>query len=392
LYHKKQLDTAKWLLSAYDGKEPFHLYLKKYFSKNKKHGSKDRKNITSMCYSFFRMGKAIVDMSIEDRILTGTFLTNSQGSELLEQMKPEWNHIIQEPLRSKLSAIDHNLLLNEIFPYKDELSEGLEQQKISESILTQPRMYVRIRPGGKESVIKKLIEAQVNYELVDDNCLSFENGTKIETILEPDKEIVVQDYNSQKAGALLERPLIAWKRANADVSTSVWDCCAGSGGKSIMAYDIDPTINLIVSDTRDSILANLVKRFNSAGIKKYNCFTADLTKQQGLKLPASLDVIIADVPCTGSGTWGRSPEQLYYFDKQKIEEYSARQKKIVSSVIPHLRKGGTLLYITCSVFKKENEEVVEYLCDKHQLQVIEKQIFKGYEMKADTLFVALLVK
>ena len=391
MYHKQHLDIAKWILSGYDGKEPFHLYLKKYFSRNKKHGSKDRKTITSLCYSYFRLGKAFIDVPVEERILTGLFLTNDQPNKLLEQLKPGWNAIINEPLRTKLSIIEQNLLLNEIFPFKDELSNGIERQKMSESILTQPKAYVRIRPGYKEKVIDKINASGISYELMDNDCIAFDSGTKIESFVDLGKEAIVQDYNSQKTGELLYKPLKTWRSNLNNNHSNIWDCCAGSGGKSIMAYDIDPSINLTVSDKRDSILANLGERFKNAGIKKYNSFVADLFKEVNVKA-GPFDVIIADVPCTGSGTWSRTPEQLYYFDKKKIEEYSKTQKKIVSEVIPHIRKGGSLLYITCSVFKKENEDVVDYIENAFKLQLVEMGLLKGYEMRADTLFAALFVK
>ncbi len=100
-------------------------------------------------------------------------------------------------------------------------------------------------------------------------------------------------------------------------------------------------------------------------------------------------MIIADVPCTGSGTWARTPEQLLYFRKEQIEKYTSLQKKILQNVIPHLKKGGHLLYVTCSVFKKENEEIVTFIQEELHLTLINMEILKGYEMKADTMFAAL---
>jgi 16S rRNA (cytosine967-C5)-methyltransferase len=156
-----------------------------------------------------------------------------------------------------------------------------------------------------------------------------------------------------------------------------------------MAYDINPNIELTVSDKRESILLNLVNRFAKAKIKKYNSFVVDLTQDKFTVSSSQYDLIIADVPCTGSGTWARTPEQLFYFKKEQIEKYATLQKQIVQNVIPHLKKGGHLLYVTCSVFKKENEDIVAFIQEELHLQLIKNEILKGYELKANTMFAAL---
>ncbi|WP_315817440.1 hypothetical protein [Paraflavitalea speifideaquila] len=87
-------------------------------------------------------------------------------------------------------------------------------------------------------------------------------------------------------------------------------------------------------------------------------------------------MIIADVPCSGSGTWSRTPEQLYYFDPAGIVPYQELQKKIVGRVIKELAPGGHFLYITCSVFEGENEAVVQYIQEQFGLQVIKMELLK----------------
>jgi 16S rRNA (cytosine967-C5)-methyltransferase len=104
------------------------------------------------------------------------------------------------------------------------------------------------------------------------------------------------------------------------------------------------------------------------------------------------DLIIADVPCSGSGTWGRTPEQLSFFQSSSIETYSALQKKIVSNTITQLKPNGYFLYITCSVLKKENEVNVEWMQEELKLQLVKQEVIKGYRYKADTMFAALLAK
>jgi 16S rRNA (cytosine967-C5)-methyltransferase len=188
---------------------------------------------------------------------------------------------------------------------------------------------------------------------------------------------------------LLELPI-----AHCPLPIRAWDCCAGSGGKSLLFYDHFPNIDLTVSDVRESIMTNLKKRFAKAGINKYEWFVADVTS---LNSPftthhSPFDLIICDAPCTGSGTWSRTPEQLYFFDEKKIEQYALLQKKIVANVIPYLKHGGLFVYITCSVFKKENEEIVHFMEEQFHADLIEMKLLRGYENKADSMFVSLFRK
>jgi 16S rRNA (cytosine967-C5)-methyltransferase len=214
-----------------------------------------------------------------------------------------------------------------------------------------------------------------------------------------DREVVVQDLNSQRVGEWLSKvtaaePEVSSKQATTQPALQVWDCCAASGGKSIMAADIMPSIRLTVSDVRESIISNLKKRFENAGLKNYRWFVADLSNDEERRTltKEKFDLVIADLPCTGSGTWSRTPEQLYFFNRAKIEYYSSLQKRILKNVLPYLAPTGCLLYITCSVFRKENEMIVQYLENEFGLRSSEVDVLKGYDKKADTMFAALLYR
>ena len=137
---------------------------------------------------------------------------------------------------------------------------------------------------------------------------------------------------------------------------------------------------------------NLRKRFNEAGIKKYKAFVADLAVTDFNHQQSGYDLVICDAPCSGSGTWSRTPEQLYYFDEKKIDKYSALQKQIVSNTIPFIKDGGHFLYITCSVFRKENEDIAGFIKEKFALDVVQTEVIKGYDIKADTMFAVLFRK
>lgn len=234
----------------------------------------------------------------------------------------------------------------------------------------------------------KLTRAGITFQEIGQDCIGFLNSTKVGELLELDNDVVIQDKSSQQVGELMKE--IKEKRAGEKLD--IWDCCAASGGKSILAWDILGSLNLTVTDVRRSILSNLEKRFRTAGIHPYRHFIADLSDHSSKTVAGKFDLIIADVPCTGSGTWARTPEQLYYFRKQKIEEYAALQKKIISNVWPSLKTGGYLLYITCSVFEKENELQVDQFCKNLGGLIHRREYLKGYMDKADTLYAALIQK
>ena len=382
----RYLDFSSSIIASYDGIRPFHLYLKKYFSINKKHGSRDRKQIKALCYNFFRLGfGAAAHLSVEDKLLLATFLMESTSSPFLQSVAPDWNEKIYLSLHEKLLITKEVFNMGKLFPFGNELSPEVDVLQFSQSFLKQPKLYIRIRPGCYETVIHKLNAAGIFYENMSETCLAFTNNSKAGDVLKLDKEAVIQDYNSQRVGEFFKEPTFK-------SSISIWDCCAASGGKSILAYDTLKNIKLTISDKRRSILKNLDIRFARAGIKKYDSFIADLSTNSFNIEGKSFDIIIADVPCSGSGTWARTPEQLKFFRREKIAQYALLQQQIVSNAIPSLAKGGYLLYITCSVFKKENEENVNFIQKNLNLQLLKSDYLKGYQMQADTLFAALFRK
>ena len=372
-------------------------YLKKFFAANKKYGSKDRKYIASLCYAYFRLGKATATGSIDEDILTGLFLSESIYNEVIHFFKPEWDEWIGKPVEEKAALI--NFTATKIFPYRDELSPAINHSGFCESFLQQPKLFLRTRPHKKNIVVQKIQKAKIPLALIDDDCIALSNATKLDDVIETDREAVIQDYNSQQVFNFLKTFTLG-KQA-----VTTWDCCAASGGKSILLYDIlKRNVELTVSDIRLSILLNLHQRFNKAGIKDYNYFLGDLDTPeftfpaltakgtQGLLPLYNYQLIVCDAPCTGSGTWSRTPENLFYFKPENIAGFERRQKQIVSNIIPYLQNDGLLFYITCSVFKKENEDVVNFIKEKFNLQVLHMELLKGYDIKADSMFVAVLKK
>src|SRR5262245_4948427 len=90
------LNSATRIIDEYGGEEPFASFLKKYFGREKKFGSRDRKHIAQLCYCFFRLGKSLTQHSVQERILIGLFLCSSESNGILEELKPQWNRGVKK--------------------------------------------------------------------------------------------------------------------------------------------------------------------------------------------------------------------------------------------------------------------------------------------------------
>lgn len=373
------MNAAAEIIAGYDGSLPLHHFLKNFFKLRPHMGSRDRKRVQQLAYQFYRLGKWRRQLDVQERMLLGVFLCEQTPDPLLGFFKPEWNERISDTVINKLAFLNLSWNAAEAFPFASHLSEGIDPETFTLSYLQQPRLFIRARPGKKAAILRLLEDAGVAHEVIGD-AIALANGIKTEELL-PDKSAYeIQDLSSQETGMHFRpQPKERW-----------WDCCAASGGKSILLHDSQPSIQLTVSDVRASILENLRKRFAEAGIKSYDARVLDLTRPvTGLK---PFKGIILDAPCSGSGTWGRSPENLYYFSEERIAEYAALQKKIAKHVTPLLEPGGRLVYITCSVFREENEDAVAFLRQECGLEIEESGIIRGYDRGADTMFVAVAKK
>jgi len=370
--YDNQLRYALRIVDEYDGSIPLAIWLKEFYRNHKQMGGSDRKTVSAMVYSYFRLGHNHYD-SPEQRMLAAIGVS------------PELAHVNDYFTTQKTADETGSMVdIEKIFPWPDELSSGIDIHAFNRSFLVQPDVFLRIRPGHQHTVKEKLGKAEIPFSTWGDDCISVRSTTKLGDVLILNKEAVVQDKSSQRTGELFD--LV--RHEPASDALTVWDCCAGSGGKSLLAFDKLDDISLTVSDIRQSIIQNLKNRFHEAGLEKYRAFIADLSKD-AVSRPDKYDLIIADVPCTGSGTWSRTPEQLFFSTLNKADYYSSLQKSIGANVISSMKPRSYLLYITCSVFRKENEEVTEFL-ESRGLQIIKQQVYAGYHEKADTLFAALL--
>lgn len=410
-----QLRYATRIIDAYKGEMPLYVWLKNFFREHPQMGSRDRKQLSNLVYGFYRLGHTLRDTPIPDRLLAGLFLCSEEPSPFLQHFCPAWIEKITLPLTEKITFFQRQpsgstFRVEDIFPWKSELSDGIDHRAFCLSFLRQPDLFLRIRPTHQQAVLAKLAAGPSPHpasrqsvpaapcEFIPPFTLRLPNGFKVEDYFTPDHQVVIQDYSSQRLASFLQPLPDPSAPPPAEAPLSFWDACAASGGKSILAYDLYPSIGITVSDIRESILHNLRQRFQQAGIKKYRTILADLTQglppallQPGHPAGPSLqqfDLTLADAPCTGSGTWSRTPEELYFFDPRKILHYSGMQTRILSHIAANLAPDTWLVYSTCSVFKKENEEMVSFLKENFGLQPDRMENITGYDQRADSMFAA----
>ncbi len=154
-------------------------------------------------------------------------------------------------------------------------------------------------------------------------------------------QVVVQDEGSQLIAALVGR------------GSRILDCCAAPGGKTWAMADRNPEASIVAVDLhahRTRLMKELVKAPNVEFI------TADATK---LGVEGVFDRVLADVPCSGTGTLARNPEIKWRLKTTDIADLHARQVAILNAALDRLAPGGRLVYSTCSLEAEENEQVVE---------------------------------
>jgi 16S rRNA (cytosine967-C5)-methyltransferase len=377
-----QLKTFQRILGEYPVDTPLSKFLPGFYRQNKQMGSSDRRVASRLIYNYFRLGKALDNTAIEERLEVAEFLCNTQSNSFLDHFKPDWALKVGLSLDEKLTIVKSaypEFNLEDVFPWTDELSPDIDKESFLKSFFIQPDLYIRVLKGYESQVKSTLTQAGILFREESEQCLALPNGTRLDTLFQSLHWFEIQDYSSQQTAQFFKPH--KWEHW--------WDACAASGGKSLLLHELEPDLKLVVSDIRESILANLDERFQQAGLRKYQRKVVDLTKNVDPELhDYEFDGIIFDAPCSGSGTWSRTPEMISQFQDFKVQSFKNLQQSIVRNVVKYIKPGKPLIYITCSAFKSENEDMVEFLTNEFGFKLEETTVLKGYGHKADTMFVA----
>lgn len=138
---------------------------------------------------------------------------------------------------------------------------------------------------------------------------------------------------------------------------AVLDYCAGGGGKTL-AMAARARLSLTAHDAAPGRLRDLRPRAARAGVRVE---VAEAPRLRG----RSFDLVLVDAPCSGSGTWRRTPDAKWRLTEARLRDLTALQDQILGEAARHVRPGGTLAYMTCSLLAGENEQRVSAHLSRH---------------------------
>jgi 16S rRNA (cytosine967-C5)-methyltransferase len=135
---------------------------------------------------------------------------------------------------------------------------------------------------------------------------------------------------------------------------SLLDACAAPGGKTLILAERNPRAKIVACEASAQRLTRLQERLASLG-ERVECRLGDAAEMTDC---AAYDLVLADVPCSGTGTPGRNPEIRHRLRLEDLPRQVERQVAILCAALRAVRPGGRVVYSTCSLEPEENEEVV----------------------------------
>lgn len=328
---------------------PLDMALSDYLKTHKSIGAHDRRFLGDTVYSLIRW-KALLDYLLGNQSTWEEKLKTLNSIDLNNppQHLPLW-------VRSGSSQYIFN-----------ELSKRFEEKAVFEicRILNQSApltVRVNLLKTTRESLLTKWQSLfDVEPCLRSPAGIRFKKRTPLTSLPEFKEGLFeIQDEGSQLVADLIK----------AQKGEQVLDYCSGSGGKSLaIAANTMGRGQIYLHDIRPQILLEARRRFRRAGAQNAQFLPPDHPRLETLK--NKMDWVLADVPCSGSGTYRRNPDMKWKIDEQMLERLVKEQREIFSSALTFMKPNGKIVYATCSLFERENEGQVEYFLKNYPLDVV----------------------
>ncbi len=261
-------------------------------------------------------------------------------------------------MENKVPDFLYNMLIEQ---YGEEVSN-----KIIEGFSQNRKLTLRINKlkTTVENVKKVLTDLNIKFSEVSwsEEALIIEGTTKQEILeleIYKNGEIYLQSLSSMIPALIL----------NPQANENILDMAAAPGGKTTQMSAISNNLALITACEKNKIRAERLKyNIQKQGANRVNVLVEDSRK---LDDNFSFDKILLDAPCSGSGTINIFDEKLNkYFTKELVDRSIKTQKELLQKAIKVLKKGGEMVYSTCSILKQENEENIEKFLKNNQLEIV----------------------
>lgn len=346
------------LLNAYEKQHlPLDLFISIYFRENKALGSKDRGFVADTVYTMVRWNGLLDYLCHENRSWERK-LEHFMYTDLTKHLSNE-----SIPLHIQLSFPQNlfNLLVN---------THGLEKAIELCQCCNEPApTTVRINPlkATRDEMLERWSAAyDVSPCVLSPEAIVF--NKKINFFGLPEFQegfFEVQDEGSQLIGHLVKpKP-----------GQQVLDYCAGSGGKTLaFAPEMQNSGQIYLHDIRPRALQEARKRLRRAGIQ--NAQTISYGNAHLKKLKKKMDWVLADVPCSGTGTLRRNPDMKWNFSEEFFQKLLGEQRLIFERALSFLHPKGKIIYATCSILKEENQDQIAHFIKTYNLKV-EGEIFQS---------------
>jgi 16S rRNA (cytosine967-C5)-methyltransferase len=230
-----------------------------------------------------------------------------------------------------------------------------------------PPLTIRINKikTSSEELEQKLKAEGFSYETTkfspDGIVLTDSAGPIQKTDLFREGLLRIQDEGAQLVSYLV----------NPKNNENILDVCAGTGGKTThLSAIMKSNGHILAIDRHAAKLAELRKETDRLGINNIQTQQADLGIMLLIELAEKFDQVLVDAPCSGTGTLRRNPEIKWRIQATDLKGYAATQKTILQNAAGAVKKGGRLIYCTCSLLPAENEDVIrQFLVNNPQFAI-----------------------
>jgi len=368
--------------------------IERAFKNNKRWGARDRNFIASSTYGvirYMRLMEFLCESVPEEEKIAGLFKAYWWWTTKEISKTPELPNISESIFQSRLYKAKSIPAVLHSFPdwMVDQLKGDYPEDytKILETLNRESQVVLRANSlkTDKAPLLKQLTAEGIQLSAMPDSdaLLLSQRANVFRTEVFKKGWFEVQDRASQEVAPFLQ----------VGPGMQVVDACAGAGGKSLhLAALMGGKGRIISMDTEAYKLAELKKRAKRAGAGNIEPRLIESNKTIK-RLRDKADRLLLDVPCSGSGVIRRNPDSKWKIDEAFLDEITSTQAHILEIYSQMVKPGGKMVYATCSLFSRENEQQVALFLATHpEFKLEEERHLLPHEFGFDGFYMARMVR